>query len=456
VRDAPVPNAENVVLAICRLPVDSRLIMSVSAVDLVRRSGYMAVRSEITVERLATCLRAHPDWVDGWFGWSEDSRAFPDWYAKESEPGRYQVGYIDRPPRQPPMTFTDRVQACAEYVYREIESMADLIDRPSGGRGVADPESVFAATIRFTLIRAEEDRARLLLNAGPERFVGAIPFYLLIIGLVLLAVAPWSVAAFLVLSMWAVTLAVAAFFYLGPTLWHSFAARRHPGEPSDQTTLTVDQFGFQVTRGAATVTHEWHRTADWIENGEFMALRLRRTPVSIVPKRVFASEADLNRFVAVLRLFTNVPRAASPQPAGADEEASGFVDVWNPTDDEVRAWAQTDGYQPTEDWELAVYVLRPEFLAELAADASSPKRLFFLQCLYHAVGDTVRPGRGHPLLAEGSEIVRRVPATGDALIEAWRVDATRLLAGKIKFDPDEWCGGRLANRRFSELVEPIA
>lgn len=316
-------------------------------------------------------------------------------------------------------------------------------------------QSVLQLTIRFTLDRAEENRARLLLNAGPPRFVGVVPFYLLVAGLAVLALVPWSVAAFLVLAMWAVALAIGAFYFLGPTLWHSLAAQWHPERLSDETALTVDQFGLHVTRGATTVTREWHRITDWVENGEFIALRLGRTPVAVIPKRLFADEADLNRFVAVFRLFTNVPIAASPQPAMAHEEASGFADVWNPTEDEVRAWADTDAYVPTEDWDLAVYMLRPEFLAELAADPSCPQRLFFLRCLYHAVGDKVRHGLRNPRSADGWETVRRVPATGDPLIEAWRADATRLLAGKIKFDLEEWCGGRLANRRFGELVGPV-
>jgi hypothetical protein len=121
-----VPDLDVVVAAVCRLPLDFHSIHTMSGVDLVRRSGYLSVRSDVTVERLSQCLREHPDWVNQWFAWSDDTRGSPAWRVFEKRSGQFHLSYYDEPGSPPPMVFTDKVQACAEYVHREIEEIADL------------------------------------------------------------------------------------------------------------------------------------------------------------------------------------------------------------------------------------------------------------------------------------------------------------------------------------------
>ncbi len=121
-----MPNVDDVVQAVCRLPLDFHATRTMSAVDLVRASGYPAVRSEVTVERLATCLRDHPDWVEQWFEWSADNRGSPAWYLLVSGSGEFQLGFYEGPDSQPPVTLTDKVHAAAEFVHRYLEQVAEL------------------------------------------------------------------------------------------------------------------------------------------------------------------------------------------------------------------------------------------------------------------------------------------------------------------------------------------
>jgi hypothetical protein len=114
-----------VVLSVCRLPLDFHTIRSVSAVELVRRSGYRSARSGVTVERLAACLRDHPDWVDQWFDWSADNRSSPAWYVRESGDGRHELGFYEGPSSAAPVLFADRAEACATFVLRYLEGFAD-------------------------------------------------------------------------------------------------------------------------------------------------------------------------------------------------------------------------------------------------------------------------------------------------------------------------------------------
>ena len=108
--------------AVCRLPIEFRH-GNVSAIDLVRRSGYVAARHDVTVDRLADCLATDPDFVDAWLKWSEDNRSTPAWYIKSLDTGAFEVGYFDHG-RTSQAMFDDRIRACAEYVRHYVEQFA--------------------------------------------------------------------------------------------------------------------------------------------------------------------------------------------------------------------------------------------------------------------------------------------------------------------------------------------
>lgn len=114
---------------VCRLPIDWGAEGNISASDLVRRSGYLAVRSHIDVPELMSCLADHPDWVRAWFRWSEDQRTVPSWGLTSRGSNAYYLTYYD--PEQAaqldPVVFDDKVRATAEYVHRMVELFADRL-----------------------------------------------------------------------------------------------------------------------------------------------------------------------------------------------------------------------------------------------------------------------------------------------------------------------------------------
>ena len=120
-----VDEVDIVVEAVSRLPVDYEELGRYSARELVRRTGFKNHRPRVTVERIQACLAEHPDWVDAWFGWSEDNRGVPAWYVLRSGPDVFRVGRIDHESESEPLVFDDRVRACAEYVHREVAAIAD-------------------------------------------------------------------------------------------------------------------------------------------------------------------------------------------------------------------------------------------------------------------------------------------------------------------------------------------
>lgn len=121
-------------------------------------------------------------------------------------------------------------------------------------------------------------------------------------------------------------------------------------------------------------------------------------------------------------------------------------DPWNPTEDEVRAWAyQPDAMCPEEDWELALPGSGfEELYLDLVADPACPNRGFFLEVLYLLVGDAVRTGYQAERRERVEELLERGLASGHPDLALWAERSRELMARPEIFDYDAWCGGGLA------------
>ena len=113
--------------AIVRMPLDEG--PNDSHISLLRATGYMDHRGEISVDLLYSrlCLDAHL--VEAWHTWVDDQRTTPAWYFRTLDAGRFEVGMFDRQGRRVNVqVFVDRAHACAEYLRHEIDSIAEVID----------------------------------------------------------------------------------------------------------------------------------------------------------------------------------------------------------------------------------------------------------------------------------------------------------------------------------------
>ncbi len=87
---------------------------------LVRQSGYVFDSGEIIREKIWTYISEHKELIHAWLQWSDNKRVSEGWYFCP-EGGGYLVAYHPRGTR---FTFDNDVEACAEFVFREIESLA--------------------------------------------------------------------------------------------------------------------------------------------------------------------------------------------------------------------------------------------------------------------------------------------------------------------------------------------
>ena len=122
-RDDDDPRQAMTVEDVCRLAWDYTTLRTVSARELIARSGYRDRWRSITVGLLADTLRRQPDWVDAWISWSEDKRVSEGWYINRRGDSAYDVGYY---PSEPPVRYGDRIEACAVFVRNELASIADV------------------------------------------------------------------------------------------------------------------------------------------------------------------------------------------------------------------------------------------------------------------------------------------------------------------------------------------
>ena len=123
-------------------------------------------------------------------------------------------------------------------------------------------------------------------------------------------------------------------------------------------------------------------------------------------------------------------------------------DPFDPTDDEIIAWAYgRDAVALVEDWDLVLATVgRAPLLVRLAADPKCPTRDHFLRCLYLLVGDQVRPA---PADAGAWEQIERVLRLADAArnprIARWVARARVLRAHPEQFDYRLWCDGGIVD-----------
>ena len=115
--------ANEIAKLVCDIPEEFRRRGDVSVAELFAASGYMC--SDPTVHAaIEQQLRARPRLVDEWLTYSADKRTSSGWYVEDGAPAL--VGYYDpQIGRSREELFTDRWQACAQFIIRELESMRE-------------------------------------------------------------------------------------------------------------------------------------------------------------------------------------------------------------------------------------------------------------------------------------------------------------------------------------------
>ena len=97
-------------------------------VALLREIGLLDA-SAIPINDVEAHLKAHPELIKSWLTHSQDQRCSAAWYLAEPGAGLdgnkdWRVGYFSLKDRQPELAFADEFAACAFFIARYIEHLA--------------------------------------------------------------------------------------------------------------------------------------------------------------------------------------------------------------------------------------------------------------------------------------------------------------------------------------------
>ena len=92
----------------------------ISIYQLFLDSGYLTLQEEISIDDIKAELRDCPYLVQSWLNYSEDKRTSGGWYLIKENENTYVVGTLETNNNY---TFTDDIEACAQFVINEIERM---------------------------------------------------------------------------------------------------------------------------------------------------------------------------------------------------------------------------------------------------------------------------------------------------------------------------------------------
>lgn len=151
--------------------------------------------------------------------------------------------------------------------------------------------------------------------------------------------------------------------------------------------------------------------------------------------------ASVTRFTAsVDRAISESARSIGQTPGescedGAMSDEPRFVDVVNPTPEEIRAWAYSGAFEPMQDWDLVIAdVDNVELLLELVGDHECPARDYLLDSLYCLVGHS---DRADPRLLRAAEAAR---TASDAWTATWGRRVCQAVENPSDFNRADWFG----------------
>ena len=108
---------------VCSMPNDFMTSANKSMVQLLKDSGYMWHKDEVTQDEIIKFLKAHPDHTESWEGYSADKRSSTGWYLLR-EGNIWTVGYFNIGGKEREQRFNSSFEACAVFILNELEELA--------------------------------------------------------------------------------------------------------------------------------------------------------------------------------------------------------------------------------------------------------------------------------------------------------------------------------------------
>jgi hypothetical protein len=121
-------NVTDVISKVARMPLDFYSSGDASMVSLLRATGYLGAREQITRDALTHYFETDGDALIGWVRLSQDNRGTPAWYLLEPQPSKGDdVWVVGHHPSGDRLSFASGAEACADFCVRWINAAADRL-----------------------------------------------------------------------------------------------------------------------------------------------------------------------------------------------------------------------------------------------------------------------------------------------------------------------------------------
>jgi hypothetical protein len=115
---------EEIARRVCDIPSEFHRRGDVSVVALVEQSGYDDSNAPSLRQAIEQQLCARPAVIEDWLCYSADKRTSRGWYFQD-DPVLVVAYFESGVGTSRERRFTDRAQACAEFIMRELESIRE-------------------------------------------------------------------------------------------------------------------------------------------------------------------------------------------------------------------------------------------------------------------------------------------------------------------------------------------
>ena len=96
---------------------------NMSIYSLLKETGYFEFHNQINKSDIYECLILYPDSIIQWLDWSENKRSSSGWYFTMETDTQYIVGYFPSNKDLKPVKYSDKNEACTNFILREIEDI---------------------------------------------------------------------------------------------------------------------------------------------------------------------------------------------------------------------------------------------------------------------------------------------------------------------------------------------
>ena len=114
---------ESLINEIISFPEKFLRLGNISIYPFLKDIGYFKDYDQVQEDNIAKALIQQPEYINTWFGWSEDKRVTSGWYIQDKEDGNFLVGYFPKNDEHPQVLYTNITNACAGFIKREIEDV---------------------------------------------------------------------------------------------------------------------------------------------------------------------------------------------------------------------------------------------------------------------------------------------------------------------------------------------